>query len=752
MRDKLNISENAEMCPSDIKAINDWHPTNIATNAAGLVKKGRDEIIELAQRIRNAFPDIFTKRYKKKHYDALTRPEQYCKETGRLFLKTIFNNSNINVDTVPVCVKDDKILMIDSHMENYRSVKKMYNREKIHFLHTDHLKNVSQKIFKILEREPKGPLIDYKLVYSLYNTCAIERSLDEQSIPPLCRLFSKEDLNVLEYTRDLLYYFEEGYGNPFSAKYACPMAIRLLESFKNKIEENGPKGVFYFGNSINILNLYVMLGLSKDKVPLMSSNYESMKDRMWRTSKMAPLAANFMAVLSKTGKRSQLNYYVQFYFNEKLTSITLNDGSGCEKCPWSKIKEKLEKYIQDYSCRSGFNAIQPDKSYSNQYWHFSTMTAYRLVFSDEIKKRQNDTPVQIFMVMRHNMTLPSDDFFKEWTRYQGYKYKITAKTKLSRTDIINIQDFDGDTHKDSKDIVLHIKIEAIATRIRRAFQNLFSTPFNSENYKVLSRPEKICKNTGEMFLQSLFKNESITSVPEWENSNQLLMVDELNENIVESEKFKKSYVINKVLERVAIHMGLEPGELDFGFINFAYETFRLRRAYDESSFHPLGKIFCQKDLKALEYIEELKWYYTAGYGNPSSLQQACPMAKSLLETFRTKTGGSGPNGAFHFGNAHNIFHLYVILGLAKDKAPLDSANYIAMEERQWKSSTMVPLLANCMAVLFRSDNGQYKVSFYFNENRKLITLDGGRTCEVCEWSDIEKLLTLYIEKNGCTSH
>ncbi|XP_050442814.1 uncharacterized protein LOC126846946 [Adelges cooleyi] len=752
MSDKLKISGNSEMCPSDIKAINDWEPKSITTNAEGLVEKGRVEIIELAQRIRNAFSNIFTEKYEIENYYALTRPEQHCKETGGLFLKTILNDQNIDIDTVPVCDKDDKILMIDYCMENDRSVKKMYNRESINFLHSDHIKNVSQKILKKIEREPKGFFRDYKLVSSLYNTCAIERSSDEQSIPPLCRVFCKEDLRVLEYMRDLIYYFEEGYGNMFSVKYACPMAIRLLESFKNKIQGIGPNGVFYFGNSINILNLYVMLGLAKDKVPLMSSNYESMKDRMWKSSKMAPLAANFMAVLFKTSKLSQLKYYVQFYFNEKLTSITLNDGSGCEKCPWPKIKKKLEKYIQVYSCRSGIHALQPDNSYSNQYWLFSTKTAYSLVFSDEIKKEQNDTPVQIFMVMRHNMALPPDDFLKEWTRYQGYKYKITAKAKISRADIINIQNWDGDPHKDIKATVFRSKIEDIAKRIRRAFQNLFSTPFNLENYKVRSRSEQICKDTGEMFLQGLFNNESITSVPEWENSNQLLMVDELNKNIAESEKFKKSCVINNVLERIAIQMGLKPRELDFGFINYAYDACRIRRSYDDESFHPLCKIFCQEDLKALEYIEELKWYYTAGYGNPSSLQQACPMATSLLETFRTKTGGSGPNGAFHFGNAHNIFHLYVILGLAKDSAPLQSTNYIDMKERKWKSSTMVPSLANCMAVLFRSDNDEYKVSFYFNENRMPITLNDSRTCEVCAWSEIEKLLTLYIEKNGCTSH
>ncbi|XP_050442841.1 multiple inositol polyphosphate phosphatase 1-like [Adelges cooleyi] len=125
------------------------------------------------------------------------------------------------------------------------------------------------------------------------------------------------------------------------------------------------------------------------------------------------------------------------------------------------------------------------------------------------------------------------------------------------------------------------------------------------------------------------------------------------------------------------------------------------------------------------------------------------MATSLFEMFRTKTEGRSSNGPFHFGNAHNILHLYVILGLAKDSAPLKSTNYNNMEDRYWRTSKMVPWIANFMAVLFKSNSDEYYIAFYFNEKLTTITLNDGSKCEKCRWADIQNLFMTYIRDNQC---
>ncbi|XP_050441826.1 multiple inositol polyphosphate phosphatase 1-like [Adelges cooleyi] len=125
------------------------------------------------------------------------------------------------------------------------------------------------------------------------------------------------------------------------------------------------------------------------------------------------------------------------------------------------------------------------------------------------------------------------------------------------------------------------------------------------------------------------------------------------------------------------------------------------------------------------------------------------MARSLLESFERKTEERGPIGAFHFGNADDIFIVYVMLGLAKDDVSLTADNYKEMADREWRTSLMSPWLANFMAVLFKSNSDEYRVAFYFNERHTTITLNDGSPCEECPWTEIEKLLMKYINDNQC---
>jgi hypothetical protein len=39
-------------------------------------------------------------------------------------------------------------------------------------------------------------------------------------------------------------------------------------------------------------------------------------------------------------------------------------------------------------------------------------------------------------------------------------------------------------------------------------------------------------------------------------------------------------------------------------------------------------------LKILEYAEDLKYYYSNGYGNPMGEIMGCPIVKDLMDNFR----------------------------------------------------------------------------------------------------------------------
>lgn len=43
---------------------------------------------------------------------------------------------------------------------------------------------------------------------------------------------------------------------------------------------------------------------------------------------------------------------------------------------------------------------------------------------------------------------------------------------------------------------------------------------------------------------------------------------------------------------------------------------------------------CFSFLEILEYLEDLKYYYINGYGNPNSDRMGCPMVKDLIDNFK----------------------------------------------------------------------------------------------------------------------
>ena len=67
-----------------------------------------------------------------------------------------------------------------------------------------------------------------------------------------------------------------------------------MESFSSS-----RKGTFYFSHSGALLKFLAFLGLFEDTEPLLSNNFDQMRDqRKWRTSKIGPFAGNIFFVLA----------------------------------------------------------------------------------------------------------------------------------------------------------------------------------------------------------------------------------------------------------------------------------------------------------------------------------------------------------------------------------------------------------------------------------------------------------------------
>ncbi|CAB3359944.1 Hypothetical predicted protein [Cloeon dipterum] len=195
-------------------------------------------------------------------------------------------------------------------------------------------------------------LQDYNLstldVDMMYKTCTFESSWSDDA-SPWCAAFSEEDLQVLEYSSELKYYWTDGYGYELNYKQACPLVQDMLEHFKNASRATPqPKGVFYFTHSGTMLKVLAHLGLYRDKEPLWHHNFDHHKSsRLWRVGRIDSFAANLAAVLYSCDSTPK----VMFLHQERPVAI-----NGCPSeepflCPLETL-EKLFPYCNfEQICR-----------------------------------------------------------------------------------------------------------------------------------------------------------------------------------------------------------------------------------------------------------------------------------------------------------------------------------------------------------------------------------------------------------------
>lgn len=105
-------------------------------------------------------------------------------------------------------------------------------------------------------------------------------------------------------------------------------------------DKTGPLGIFYFGHSLNILSIVTRLGIAKDDTPLLSTNFEQMKNRKWRTSFIDPFAANVIAVFyrCRDGNKAMI------LLNERAVPINKDQRHFS---PWESIEAQLDPITSD---------------------------------------------------------------------------------------------------------------------------------------------------------------------------------------------------------------------------------------------------------------------------------------------------------------------------------------------------------------------------------------------------------------------
>ncbi|XP_017882165.1 multiple inositol polyphosphate phosphatase 1-like [Ceratina calcarata] len=335
------------LCSSDLRELESWEldPSVRKSNKKYLTKQGEEDLLSLARRFKNYFPELLRSRpdeILEDGYKFRSTDTQRTVLSMERFINGLFGNVTIgNTEVIPS--SEDYLLTLYKNCKAWAEQSNNEDDEVDKFLNTSQFTQVVHNVSRRLGFKENLNSDDVLL---MHNACAFESAWYIGKKSPWCTAFTADELKVIEYKMDLHYYYHASYGRNLSRAVGCPPLQNMFNHFVKL--ENGdseePRGIFYFAHSSGIQLLLTAMGIAEDATPLKANNFENMRNRTWNTSHLVPFAANLAAIFYKCDSGNK----VRFYLNEKPL-----DYDGCEAgvCDWEYLKKKMEFA---FSCDTDF--------------------------------------------------------------------------------------------------------------------------------------------------------------------------------------------------------------------------------------------------------------------------------------------------------------------------------------------------------------------------------------------------------------
>ncbi|CAF4897694.1 unnamed protein product [Pieris macdunnoughi] len=317
----------SSLCAQDIENLHNWqYDPTIFEDKQDITEEGRKEMLFLGKRFREAFPKIMNDLH-----DANFRSAKgmWLENSIKEFVKGL-GNPNLVID--PPKTAFDDIAPYLSCEKSLDSNPKMYTEiEK--YLNTSDYLVVKDRI----QRRTGKEKLTIDNVSALYNLCRYTWSGIDSTTSPWCALFTKDDLQVLEYEEDLKHYYENGYGLSINEIFGGMPLADLWRNFDRVRSGEGKKLVAYVTHAKTLDQIYTALGLFNDTNPKAARRDA---DRKWRSSIMSGYSANLVAVLNKCTNEVD-DYNIVFYMNEEPIRSICADGV----CSWLEFEHKFRSFV-----------------------------------------------------------------------------------------------------------------------------------------------------------------------------------------------------------------------------------------------------------------------------------------------------------------------------------------------------------------------------------------------------------------------
>ncbi|XP_055621311.1 multiple inositol polyphosphate phosphatase 1 isoform X2 [Toxorhynchites rutilus septentrionalis] len=366
--------DTGRMCQDDLELLRNWRwDSNITTDYDSfLTTQGWNDLKFLAKREQDRFYDVFTGNYEREHYLFRHTKSQRTEASFKAFVEGLFGDGAYNSIEPEPEPNDDTLLKPYEFCPAYDA-----NKDKNNLPDSELNKFLKSPLFVQTLADISMRLgFRYNLstdqVEAMWNGCRFEQAWHLQQLSPWCSVFTKEQVNVLEYKEDLKYYYQNSYGYDKSQDLACYAVKDMVNHLSHP---NNPLVVAYFTHESEIQIFLAALGARKDRERLRADNYYSMRDRKFRASELTPFAANLAAVKYQCSDPIE-PVKVIFFLNEKALMF---DWCQVGLCNWSEVTKRYKRYTEDDCAKlyCGGNMTPP---MVRPNWVLSIVVAAMLVF------------------------------------------------------------------------------------------------------------------------------------------------------------------------------------------------------------------------------------------------------------------------------------------------------------------------------------------------------------------------------------
>ncbi|XP_069691309.1 multiple inositol polyphosphate phosphatase 1-like [Periplaneta americana] len=410
---------------------------------------------------------------------------------------------------------------------------------------------------------------------------------------------------------------------------------------------------------------------------------------------------------------------------------------------------------------------QDQHCYANQtdpYVMFSTYTPYELVHETSTNPVfvPQCQPLQFWIMSRHGTRYTDTSGINNMWSLTSVRDNILSNHEAKRgtlctADLENLRKWTPQavfTLSDDLAFQGFQDLQNMAQRFKSRFPTLLNQSYSSDKFEVRFTNTQRTTLSAFSFVTGIFGSTYNVQLPQPISKDSLIRpssyctkwINEVKNNpnsTVEMYAFEDGPEIQDLIKTVTDRLGFET-PISMSDATHMYAACRFEKAWNVAKVSPWCAVFTDEDLTKLEYKEDLKYYYTKGFGNDMNKDVGCPPAKDFLLRFSAlESGEQQPAGVFYFSHDTDLMLLFSSLGIGEDDVPITHSNYEESRNRQWRTSLLTPFAGNFAVVFFKCDGDEpYKVQFYLRE--KLLDMEG---CDqgLCDWSYIKQKYSSIAE-------